>query len=108
MNRLSAIRGPAKSMAMSEIASYELGKSGKCEARVAVLFKFHQYIFPGTWTGENGLVRIHISLSKHANQSVDMEREKKQALSEFRGYRYSNSGVLRKFVVHWLPVHGSV
>ena len=64
MNRLSAIRGPAKSMAMSEIASYELGKSGKCEARVAVLFNFHQYIFPGTWTGENGLVHIHISLSK--------------------------------------------
>ncbi|KIJ90601.1 hypothetical protein K443DRAFT_15078, partial [Laccaria amethystina LaAM-08-1] len=55
MNRLSTLRGPAKSMATSEIASYELGKSGKCEARVGVLFKFHQYIFPGTWTGENGL-----------------------------------------------------
>jgi len=64
-------------MATSEIASYELGKSGKCETRVAVLFKFHQYIFPGTWTGETGLVRIHISLSKRANQSLDLGCEKK-------------------------------
>lgn len=85
MNRLSSLRGPAESMATSEIASYELGKSEKCEAHVAALFKFHQYIFPGTWTGENGLVRIYFSLSKCANQSLDLECEEKQALSKFCG-----------------------
>jgi hypothetical protein len=49
MDRLSSIRNPVKTTAMTEIAVYELGIGDKCAERVTALFDHDAFIFPGSW-----------------------------------------------------------
>lgn len=70
MDRLSTLRAPAKAEADLYISYFKLGLGEECKTRVDALFQKHSYIFPGKWTGDDGVTWLPEKQKPYGNPTL--------------------------------------